>query len=804
MPLLLAIFAPAWAGDIGAAISDNLHLVTSLAIWKSWLACPRPLAVALGCLAALYVLHFVLLCTWVGPFDYNHLSSYYELAWRFWTTSPGWPHFNPYFCGGRTLGGDPQIPLFSPLVALIGLLGPVWTLKWEMCAQLLIGTVALWRWLTRWNVGEAGRCWAALLFAGGGFIVARFMVGHVTLGFYFLTPAYFFLSHRLCDPRERNALRSAAWMALLFAYCTLYKPNFLIYAVPPLVLEALVRSALDRSLRPLLVLAGAVTVGGLSNAISLLPAAQYFGAFPRSHDIGAKQVPFWTFWASVLLPLKAIPSAWYGPDFMQRHEYSIFLGPVALYFSASGLSRMRNHRSEKIALLVFGLLSMWMGLGSDGSFSLFAPASWFAGWWPGFDSIRAPVRFWFGAYLCLIVFSAMGFTWPRHRNSQIAIVVLGILPLIGHATINLSKVSWLSTATQSSYPRTYPDTLRQVHAIPDEPYQAIRSGEGVIDCVENLEALRAPTLEVGDLLQTMGAAEVTSRWLSWNRIDVKGVTQATTRVTFNFNHHPFWQFEGSHGWIISKAGERLTLEVDAPFAGTLVYRQPDVRAGALLSLIALTFFSAVGFVFWRRSRGPWRIGLTGGIASGKSMVAQRMRQKGWWVVDLDAEGRNLTNSNPAVQANLRELFGDSIFQSDGSLDRSALREKVFAAPGKRLALERILHPLLMRIYETRVRQAAAAGVGVVVCEAALLVETGMYRQFDKMVVVTAPLEVRRQRLIARDGSSPHTVDAIFSAQSSDVDKIRQADFVLSNGEDPQSLERQVDALIQNIEGTPES
>jgi dephospho-CoA kinase len=775
--------------------------VKSLEIWKSWLACPRPLAVALGCLAALYLLHFGILCTWLGPFDYNHLSTYYELAWRFWTSSPGWPHFNPYFCGGRTLGGDPQIPLFSPIVAFVAFLGPVWTLKWEMCAQLAVGCAALWIWLTRWKVEEAGRCWAVLLFAGGGFVVARFMVGHVTLGFYFLIPAYFLLSYRLCDPHERHVLRAATWLCVLFAYCTLYKPNFLIYAVPPLVFEAAVRAALTRSARPLTVLAGAVLVGGLSNAVSLLPASDYFAAFPRLHDVGPKQVPLTAFWASLLLPLKAIPSAWYGPDFMQRHEYSIFLGPVALFFAGRGLGWMRGYRSEKLALLAFGLFSVWMGLGTSGQFSLLAPASWFADWWPGFDSIRAPVRFWFGAYLCLIVFSALGFRWPRGRNYQLFIVLVGIAPLIGHATINLSKVSWFSTASQGSFPRLYPEKIAQVHALPDEPYQAIRSGQGVMDCVENLDAWHSPDLVEGDLLQTSGNAEVKAKWLSWNRIEVQGVTKVATRVAFNFNHHPYWEFEGHQGRIVSKKGERLTLEVDQPFAGTLVYRQADVRAGALLSLIAMSFFSLVGLLFWRRSRGPWRIGLTGGIASGKSAAAQRMRENGWWVVDLDAESRTLTETHPEVRQQLRSLFGDAIFQSDGSLDRPLLREKVFADPLKRKALERMLHPRLWAIYEQKVREAARIGVHAVVCEAALIVETGMDKLFDKMVVVTAPLEVRRRRLLERDGSSNQTVNAILSAQGSDKDKIRQADFVLSNGEDIPSLERQVDAVMENIVGT---
>ncbi len=94
---------------------------------KSW---NRILQIALGVIIACYAIHFLVLGFLIGPFDYNHLSSYYELAWRFWRGPGGLPQYNPYLCGGRTLGGDPQIPVFHPLILLIPLIGPTWL--WEL------------------------------------------------------------------------------------------------------------------------------------------------------------------------------------------------------------------------------------------------------------------------------------------------------------------------------------------------------------------------------------------------------------------------------------------------------------------------------------------------------------------------------------------------------------------------------------------------------------------------------------------------------------------------------------------------
>jgi dephospho-CoA kinase len=697
------------------------------------------------------------------------------------------------------LGADPQIPVFHPLVFAVGLLGPVWTLKWEMLAQLTLGLWALNNWLKRWHVDETGRLWGLLLFAGGGFTVAHFMVGHVTLGFYPLLPLYFLLSHRLCDRRELDRRLPSAFFLVFFLYCTLYKPNFLIYAAPPLFIEALCRSWLMKSFRPLLLLIAGTAAGALVSAVSLLPASQYFAEFPRVYDATTKHTPVYSLIANVLLPLKAIPAAWYGTDFMQRHEYSVFLGPLAVFFAFCAMRRRNPRQNEAYALVAYILSSAWLGFGADSQenfpslYALLQPI------WPGFSSIRVPVRFWYGVFLGIAVFSAVGLKWPTHRGKQAVVWIFGVLPLLANAGINLGKITWFSSQPQWQ-PARAASQFSQEHSQPDFPYSQVRKGAGVIECVENLQANRAPQLKPGGLLdfQSEKPLSFQGSWLSWNHIRIVVESAENNRVVLNLNHHPYWKLQGDKMKLVSTSSQPLTLETSAGLSqADLVFHQPYLAMGLEISLFAVSFLVVWVFFFFRRSRPPWRIGLTGGIATGKTLVAQHLRKRGWIVVDLDSEARRLTDSDPATQEKIRSLFGSDLFQN-GVLNRKLLRERFFEDGEKRLQLENFLHPLLIAAFETRYRQATRAGVRAVVCEAALLVETSYYTNFDRLIVVTAPFEVRRERLKKRDSVTDAEVHAILKAQASDDAKIRHADFVIQNDGDKAALEKAVENTIPPI------
>jgi dephospho-CoA kinase len=184
-----------------------------------------------------------------------------------------------------------------------------------------------------------------------------------------------------------------------------------------------------------------------------------------------------------------------------------------------------------------------------------------------------------------------------------------------------------------------------------------------------------------------------------------------------------------------------------------------------------------------------RIGLTGGIGSGKSTVARLMAERGARVVDADALAREVVApGTPGLEA-VVAAFGDGVLTADGALDRPALAALVFGDPSARATLDGIVHP--------RVRARAVELIGsmppdaVVVQDIPLLVETGQAGSFDLVLVVEADVDTRVARLVAR-GLSEDDARARIAAQATDEERRAVADVVLDNSGPPADLEDQVD------------
>lgn len=555
------------------------------------------LQAALIVLILTYVVHFIFLGFLVGPYDYDHLSAYYELAWRFWKTQISLPHFNPYLCGGRTLGADPQIPIFNPVVLLVPILGSTVVVRWEILTQLVLGTLGLVGWLRMWKVSTLGMLWGVLLYVGGGGVTARLMVGHFTLGFLLLLPLFFYLAYRLDETSGRTRQRVLIGYCLLFIYCGLYKPNFLICGIPLLAVEALFRSLVRKKVYPLIWLGFGVFFCVFCNAVSYLPAWHYFNEFPRTSDAELKYIPIYSFLANILLPLKGVPKAFYGTGFMQRHEYSIFIGPVALWFALCGMKScftMRDLRAWILLALLFFACLLGLGAYHDG-FIWWLPYTWFLPLWPGFESIRVPTRFWYAAYVVLIVFSALGFRAPKKKLSQIILVVIGILPVVITAVVNLSKVTVRSEMTQWSVRAAFPSDIQMKIDHPDKAFAYIRRGIGVLHCTNNIQAHIASSLHEGSLLGIQPENyPIKAQWLAWNTIAVQGQSKSPFKFSFNLNHSPYWNFKGSGAKIISSLFEPLGLQTYGnTFSGELIFTQPWVREGLWIS-----FFGWSVLIVW--------------------------------------------------------------------------------------------------------------------------------------------------------------------------------------------------------------
>ena len=189
-----------------------------------------------------------------------------------------------------------------------------------------------------------------------------------------------------------------------------------------------------------------------------------------------------------------------------------------------------------------------------------------------------------------------------------------------------------------------------------------------------------------------------------------------------------------------------------------------------------------------------RIGLTGGIAAGKSVVAQRLRELGAVVVDHDVLAREVVAPGSTGLAAVVEAFGPGVVGPLGELDRAALAAVVFADPQARERLNALVHPLVRRAADAREEAARAAFANVVVHDIPLLVESGQAGHFDHLVVVDAPPELRVERLVQGRGLSESQAWARLAAQADDDERIAKADVVLDGSGSVEGLRAQVDAL----------
>ena len=200
------------------------------------------------------------------------------------------------------------------------------------------------------------------------------------------------------------------------------------------------------------------------------------------------------------------------------------------------------------------------------------------------------------------------------------------------------------------------------------------------------------------------------------------------------------------------------------------------------------------------SRRPLRIGLTGGIGSGKSLVARFFADLGAAVVDADRIAREIVAPRgPAYDDVLRE-FGPEVARPDGAVDRKVLAARVFADAEARRRLNVLTHPhIRRRMAEEVSRLAARPNVDVIILDIPLLLETTDGRDLDGIVVVYADDEVRERRLRARDGLSDAGVRLRFAAQMPLREKVTRADWVIDNNGSPDRTREQVAAVWEALQ-----
>ena len=186
-----------------------------------------------------------------------------------------------------------------------------------------------------------------------------------------------------------------------------------------------------------------------------------------------------------------------------------------------------------------------------------------------------------------------------------------------------------------------------------------------------------------------------------------------------------------------------------------------------------------------------RLALTGSIGMGKSTVARMFENAGVPVFDADAVVRDLQSNDAGLIAAIGARFSGTV--SDGILDRDELARRVLGSPGELSALEAIVHPAVHAARSRFILDHADAPA--LLFDIPLLFETGGDEAFDKVIVVSAPAEVQRKRVLARSGMTPAKLDAILARQMPDEEKRRRADFVVDTGTDLSTTEAQVRDIL---------
>lgn len=193
---------------------------------------------------------------------------------------------------------------------------------------------------------------------------------------------------------------------------------------------------------------------------------------------------------------------------------------------------------------------------------------------------------------------------------------------------------------------------------------------------------------------------------------------------------------------------------------------------------------------------PYRVGLTGGIGSGKSVVAGMFSDMGVPVIDADVIAHELTAPGNPVLRQIVDIFGKRILDTSGHLNRSLLGEIIFADEDARHKLEALLHPL---VYENMENQLEQLYAGYCILSIPLLLETGAQDRVDSILVVDSPVELQIERVCKRDGLDRNAVEAIIKSQIPRKARLDAADDIITNDGDIVNLTRQVQTLHKHYQ-----
>ena len=200
-----------------------------------------------------------------------------------------------------------------------------------------------------------------------------------------------------------------------------------------------------------------------------------------------------------------------------------------------------------------------------------------------------------------------------------------------------------------------------------------------------------------------------------------------------------------------------------------------------------------------------KVGLTGSIAVGKSFVLRTLAEFGCHVIDADMIARDVVAPASAGLKSVAAAFGSEILREDGALDRAKLGAIVFADEAKRAQLNSILHPLIIAVQDDQIREIELRDPkGIVVIDAALMIESGGYRRLDKLIVVHCRPEIQLNRLMSRDQLSREAAAQRIASQMPQEEKMKYADFLIDTSEGFEDTREEVARVLGQLRHDPAS
>ena len=193
------------------------------------------------------------------------------------------------------------------------------------------------------------------------------------------------------------------------------------------------------------------------------------------------------------------------------------------------------------------------------------------------------------------------------------------------------------------------------------------------------------------------------------------------------------------------------------------------------------------------------VGLTGGIASGKTVVSKMLRDLGAFIIDADETSREVVAPHKKCWGELIAHFGKDILGKDLTVDRKKLADRVFNNPEQLSKLNSLIHPEIMKRIDEKLEEIRNENPeAIVVIDAALLVETGMHKKYDKLIVVYATVETQRKRLMTRNGISKDEAQKRINFQLPIKEKAKLADFLIENEDSLKKTEEQVKKVFTTL------